>query len=98
MSNLEDLADRPLLEIWGDAVRARRVQGEKITLAIVELAPNAVVPEHVHPNEQLGICLRGSGTFTLEDRPPFPPSEQIEATFDAVLGRPDPDYDAKKAP
>jgi putative ABC transport system permease protein len=25
-----------------------------------------------------------SGTFTLEDRPPFPPAEQIEATFDAV--------------
>ena len=25
-----------------------------------------------------------SGTFTLEDRPPFPPSEQIEATGDAV--------------
>jgi putative ABC transport system permease protein len=25
-----------------------------------------------------------SGTFTLEDRPPFPPSEQIEATLDVV--------------
>jgi putative ABC transport system permease protein len=25
-----------------------------------------------------------SGTFTLEDRPPFPPSEQIEATLDSV--------------
>jgi putative ABC transport system permease protein len=25
-----------------------------------------------------------SGTFTLEDRPPFPPSEQIEATTDSV--------------
>jgi putative ABC transport system permease protein len=25
-----------------------------------------------------------SGTFTLEDRPPFPPSEQIEATTDVV--------------
>jgi putative ABC transport system permease protein len=25
-----------------------------------------------------------SGTFTLEDRPPFPPSEQIEATLDRV--------------
>ncbi|MGB2714089.1 MAG: ABC transporter permease [Vicinamibacterales bacterium] len=25
-----------------------------------------------------------SGTFTLEDRPPFPPSEQIEATTDMV--------------
>jgi quercetin dioxygenase-like cupin family protein len=32
---------------------------------VVELAPNAIVPEHVHPNEQLGICLRGSGTFTI---------------------------------
>lgn len=65
MSNLKDLPDLPLLEIWGEAVRARRVQGDRITLAVVELAPNAVVPEHVHPNEQLGICLRGSGTFTL---------------------------------
>jgi putative ABC transport system permease protein len=25
-----------------------------------------------------------SGTFTLEDRPPFPPSEEIEATIDGV--------------
>jgi putative ABC transport system permease protein len=25
-----------------------------------------------------------SGTFTLEDRPPFPPAEQIEATYDAA--------------
>ena len=27
MSNLESLADLPLLEIWGDTVRARRVEG-----------------------------------------------------------------------
>ena len=66
MTNLQDLADLPLLEVWGEAVRARRVQGERITLAILELAPNAVVPEHRHPNEQLGICLRGSGTFTID--------------------------------
>ena len=66
MSNLQDLADRPLLQIWGDAVRARRVQGERITLAVVELEPNAVVPEHVHANEQLGVCLEGSGTFTID--------------------------------
>ena len=65
MSHLQDIADTPVLEIWGDAVHARRVQGERITLAVVELAPNAVVPEHVHHNEQLGICLRGSGTFTI---------------------------------
>ena len=65
MTSLRDIADLPLLEIWGDAVRARRVQGDRITLAVVELAANAVVPEHVHHNEQLGICLRGSGTFTI---------------------------------
>jgi quercetin dioxygenase-like cupin family protein len=66
MSNLEDLADRPLLEIWGDAVRARRVQGDRITLAIVELAPNAVVPEHRHAAEQLGMVIRGQMHFTVD--------------------------------
>ena len=66
MSNLEDLADRPLLQIWGDSVRARRVQGDRITLAVVELDPNSNVPEHRHANEQVGICLEGSGTFTID--------------------------------
>ena len=66
MSNLKDLAEFPLLEIWGDDVRARRVQGERITLAIVELAPNAVVPEHRHAAEQLGMVIRGQMHFTVD--------------------------------
>jgi quercetin dioxygenase-like cupin family protein len=66
MSNLENVADLPLLEIWGDAVRARRVEGERITLAIVELAPNAVVPEHRHAAEQLGLVIRGQMHFTVD--------------------------------
>jgi quercetin dioxygenase-like cupin family protein len=66
MSNLKNLAEFPLLEIWGDAVRARRVEGERITLAIVELAPNAVVPEHRHAAEQLGMVLRGQMHFTVD--------------------------------
>lgn len=66
MSNLKDLADLPMLKIWGETVQARRLEGERITFAVVELAPNAVVPEHTHENEQLGICLQGSGTFTLD--------------------------------
>jgi quercetin dioxygenase-like cupin family protein len=67
MSNLRDIADFPLLEIWGgDAVRARRVQGERITLAVVELAPNAVVPEHRHPSEQLGMVITGALQFTVD--------------------------------
>lgn len=66
MSNLKDLSDFPLLEIWGDQVRARRVQGDRITLAIVELAPNAVVPEHRHAAEQLGMVIRGQMHFTVD--------------------------------
>jgi len=66
MSNLVDLASVPLIEVWGEAVRARRVQGENITLAIVELAPNAIVPEHRHVAEQLGIVIRGLMHFTLD--------------------------------
>src|SRR5256885_1197463 len=66
MRNLQDLADLPLLEIWGETVKARRVQGERITLAIVELEPNAVVVEHRHAAEQLGMVIRGQMHFTVD--------------------------------
>jgi quercetin dioxygenase-like cupin family protein len=66
MSNLIDLADAPFLEVWGDAVRAWRIQGERITFAVVELAPNAVVPEHRHEAEQLGMVITGEMHFTLD--------------------------------
>lgn len=66
MSSFNDLADLPLLAIWGETVRARRVQGERITLAVVELAPNAVVPEHRHAAEQLGIVIKGRIRFTVD--------------------------------
>jgi len=66
MSNFADLATIPLLEVWGESVRARRVQGERITLAIVELAPNAIVPEHRHAAEQLGMVITGSMHFTVD--------------------------------
>jgi quercetin dioxygenase-like cupin family protein len=65
MSDLVDLADLPFLEIWGEQVRARRLEGERITLAVVELAPGAVVPEHRHAQEQLGICVKGSVRFRI---------------------------------
>ena len=66
MSNLVDITDAPLLEVWGAAVRARRVQGERITLAVVELGPNAVVPEHHHAAEQMGIVITGEMRFTVD--------------------------------
>jgi quercetin dioxygenase-like cupin family protein len=65
MSDLVGLAELPFLEVWGEDVRARRLEGERMTLAVVELAPGALVPEHRHPQEQMGICIRGSLTFRL---------------------------------
>ncbi|HEU0235962.1 MAG TPA: cupin domain-containing protein [Candidatus Limnocylindrales bacterium] len=67
MANLIDLATIPPLDIWGDSVRARAVEGERITFAVVELAPGAVVPEHRHEAEQVGIVIEGTVTFTIAD-------------------------------
>ena len=50
-----------------EGVVARAVHGERITLAVVELDPGAVVPAHSHANEQLGMVLRGSLTFRVGD-------------------------------
>jgi quercetin dioxygenase-like cupin family protein len=66
MTSFQDLPDVPLLAIWGDTVKARRIQGDRITLAIVELAPNAEVPEHRHAAEQLGMVIRGQMHFTVD--------------------------------
>ncbi|MEO5917946.1 MAG: cupin domain-containing protein [Candidatus Limnocylindrales bacterium] len=66
MSNLIDIMNAPLLAIWGDEVRARRIQGEHITLAMVELEAGTAVPEHRHANEQLGMVLAGEVDFTLD--------------------------------
>ncbi|MFL5755532.1 MAG: cupin domain-containing protein [Chloroflexota bacterium] len=67
MSNLVDFASLPVLDLWGETVRGRRVDGERITLALVELAPDAIVPGHEHENEQLGVCITGRLTFTVGD-------------------------------
>lgn len=66
--DLVDLATLQPFDVWGEAVRARRVQGDRTTLAILELAPGAVVPEHHHVQEQLGMCIRGSVTFRVGDQ------------------------------
>jgi unsaturated pyranuronate lyase len=66
VSYLVDLDDIPPIDVWGEAVRARSVSGERLTLALVELAPGAVVPEHRHEAEQMGMVVSGSVTFTVD--------------------------------
>lgn len=67
MSNLVGIETMPVIDVWGEAVQARRVEGERVTLALVELAPGSVVPGHRHDNEQLGMVITGSVTFTIGD-------------------------------
>jgi quercetin dioxygenase-like cupin family protein len=67
MGNLTDVATLPVIDVWGEDVRARRVEGERVTLALVELAPDSIVPGHRHDNEQLGMVITGALTFTIGD-------------------------------
>lgn len=67
MANLVDLATIPPFDVWGAAVRARKVEGERVTLAVVELAPDAIVPEHRHVQEQLGMVIEGQVTFRIDE-------------------------------
>ncbi len=41
------------------------IHGERMTLVVIELEPGAEVPEHSHDNEQLGVLLQGSMSFTI---------------------------------
>jgi len=62
-------AFRPLPDLRpytvASGVTARVVNGERMTLAVVDLEPGATVPEHHHENEQLGFILQGTMLFTI---------------------------------
>jgi len=66
MSAFDNVSSLDLRRIW-DGVHGRVVHGDGITLGVLELDPNAVVPEHQHEHEQLGMCLSGSLLFRVGD-------------------------------
>jgi quercetin dioxygenase-like cupin family protein len=66
VSYLIDLDAVAPIDVWGEAVRARTVSGDRLTLALVELAPDAIVPEHRHENEQMGMVVSGTVTMTVD--------------------------------
>lgn len=61
---MDNLSDITALRVF-DGVVARVVHGEQASLAVVELAPGAEVPEHRHPHDQLGVLLRGTVAFQI---------------------------------
>jgi unsaturated pyranuronate lyase len=66
VAGFDDLNGLPVIQVW-ETVVARAVHGERQSLAVVELDPDAVVPEHQHENEQLGMVITGSLTFRIAD-------------------------------
>ena len=58
-------AQRPR-HIW-PGIDARVVNGERLTMALVDLAPNTPLQEHHHQNEQVGFVVQGSLTFVIGD-------------------------------
>jgi quercetin dioxygenase-like cupin family protein len=48
-----------------EGITARAVEGERMTMAVVDLAPDAVLPEHHHENEQLGFVIAGTLTMRI---------------------------------
>jgi quercetin dioxygenase-like cupin family protein len=66
MSAFADLAELAPLQIW-DGVLGRAVHGERVTFTVVELDADAVVPEHSHENEQIGMVVSGSVVFRVDD-------------------------------
>lgn len=46
-------------------VTAKIASGEKLMFSLVTLSPGAVVPEHSHPHEQMGMMVSGEMELTV---------------------------------
>ena len=64
MSAFADVGSLGPQRIW-DGIVGRSVHGDRVTLSVLELDAGAVVPEHSHENEQLGVLVEGAVTFTI---------------------------------
>lgn len=41
------------------------MEAEKTTVSLVEMEPHAVIPEHSHPHEQVGMMIEGEAVFII---------------------------------
>ena len=64
MSFFQHLDGMERLQIW-DGLVGRSASGSEASLVVIEIEPDTAVPEHQHPNEQTGLLLKGTMTFTV---------------------------------
>ena len=59
--------------LFGDISGSIVFSSDKIMFLLAEIPPREIVPEHSHPHEQMGICLRGRAEFRAgeEKKTPF---------------------------
>ncbi|HET6311012.1 MAG TPA: cupin domain-containing protein [Candidatus Nitrosotalea sp.] len=90
VKTFESLRDiRP--HVLREGITARAVEGERMTMAVVDLVPNLVMPAHHHENEQLGFIIAGSmvmriGNEERELRPGDTYSIPSNVSHDVVAG------------
>lgn len=60
-ATVDELRPHHLME----GILARTVHGAGVTLAVIDLAPGLRMPEHRHPQEQLGVVVRGELDLTI---------------------------------
>ncbi|MDG6926140.1 MAG: cupin domain-containing protein [Nitrososphaerota archaeon] len=90
-------SDRP--EAWHDFLpgvkRRVLVNNSAATAAMFRVVPGGEVPVHSHSQSQYGVCLEGSGVFTVGDRSwrlkkgdsyYIPPSVRHGVRFDPGVG------------
>lgn len=46
-------------------VQIHTCAAEKMMLSVVDIEPGAVVEEHAHPHEQVGVVLQGRAVFVI---------------------------------
>ena len=59
-----DALEQGIARQLADGLTTRIFPGEQAMVSIVRIEPNASGTVHAHPQEQWGLCLRGSGVRT----------------------------------
>ena len=60
-----DLRDFPIFE---DVLGRIVFSSDRVMFLLVKIPPRGTVPEHSHPHEQMGVCLKGKAEFRIEGK------------------------------
>jgi len=55
--------DLKVFPLFGDISGRIIFFSDRMMFLLVEIPPRGIVPEHSHPHEQMGICLKGRAEF-----------------------------------